>query len=145
MIDRRAFVLSGAALAALPGAPARATPADVADAIREITGAATLQTGRVKLDIPVMVENGNAVGLVVGVDEALPPEQRVLSLHVFAEGNPLPRVLHAYFGPAAARPRVATRIRLATSQTVTAVARLADGTCWTDSVDLIVVLAACLE
>ncbi len=145
MIGRRTLVLSGAALVALTGQPARATPSEVAAAIREITGEAKLQPGRVKLDIPVMVENGNAVGLTVGVDEALPPEQRVLSLHVFAEGNPLPRVLHAYFGPAAARPRVATRIRLATSQTVIAVARLADGTCWTDSVDLIVVLAACLE
>ena len=54
-------------------------------------------------------------------------------------------MLHARFGPAAGRTQLATRMRLATSQTVIAVARLEDGTFWTDSVDLIVTLAACLE
>ena len=72
-------------------------------------------------------------------------EPRATDLYLFAEGNPLPRVLHARFGPAAGRTQLATRMRLATSQTVIAVARLEDGTFWTDSVDLIVTLAACLE
>ena len=145
MMRRRALVLTGAALAAVPWAPVRALPAEVAAKIREVTGGAALRPGRVKLDIPVRVENGNAVGLTVGVDGPLAPGERVLSLHVFAEGNPLPNVLHAYFGPAAGPPKLATRIRLATSQTVVAVAHLADGTFWTESVDLFVTLAACLE
>jgi len=138
---RRAFVLCGAALVAMPR-PARATPEEVAAVIKEVTGGAELKPGRVKLDIPVMVENGNAVGLTAGVEAA---EPRCTDLYLFAERNPLPRALHASFGPAAGRTELATRMRLATSQTVVAVARLEDGTFWTDGVDLIVTLAACLE
>ena len=91
-----------------------------------------------------MVENGNSVGLTVTSPPA-PGEPAVESVYVFAEGNPLPHVLRVRFGPRAGRIRVATRIRLATSQTVTAVARLADGRFRSDSVDLLVTLAACLE
>jgi sulfur-oxidizing protein SoxY len=69
----------------------------------------------------------------------------VRSIDVFAEGNPLPRVLGLRFGPRAGAARFATRIRLATSQTVIAVAKLADGSCWRDSVDLLVTLAACVD
>lgn len=141
-VRRRVFILTGSALVLAPWAPARATPAEVAAAMQEVTGGARPQQGRVKLDIPVMVENGNAVGLTVDVEQDGP---RATDLYVFAEGNPLPRVLHAHFGPAAGRTRLATRMRLATSQTVVAVARLEDGSLWTDSVDLIVTLAACLE
>ena len=140
-MGRRTLILSGAALIAAPW-PARAMPADVAAAIKEITGGAAPKPGRVKLEIPVMVENGNAVGITVGVEQA---EPRATDLYVFAERNPLPRVLHARFGPAAGKTQLATRMRLATSQTVIAMARLEDGTFWTDSVDLIVTLAACLE
>jgi len=66
-------------------------------------------------------------------------------IDVFAEGNPLPHVVRFRFGPRAGAPRVATRIRLATSQTVIAVAKLGDGSCWRDSVDLLVTLAACID
>ncbi len=141
MIARRAFVLAGAALVAVPPV-ARATPEEVASIMKEILGGAAPKDGRVKLDIPAMVENGNAVGLTVGVEEATP---RCTDLYVFAERNPLPRVLHATFGPAAGRTQLATRMRLATSQRVIALARLEDGSFWTDSVDLVVTLAACLE
>ncbi len=142
MIARRRLLLVGSALVAAPWLPARATPDAVAAAIRAVTGGAPLQPGLVRLDLPVMVENGNAVGLTVGVDD---PPSPVRSLHVFADGNPLPNVLHAAFGPAAFRPQVVTRIRLASSQTVHAIAVLHDGACWTSSVDLVVTLAACLE
>lgn len=141
-MNRRRFLVMGGALVAAPWAPARATPDAVAAAIREVTGGTPLQQGLVRLDLPMMVENGNAVGMTVGVDE---PPSPVRSLHVFADGNPLPNVLHAAFGPAAFRPQVITRIRLASSQTVHAVAVLQDGACWTGSVDLVVTLAACLE
>ena len=142
MIARRRLLLAGGALVAAPWLPARATPDAVTAAIQDATAGAPLQPGLVRLDLPIMVENGNAVGLTVGVDD---PPSPVRSLHVFADGNPLPNVLHAAFGPAAYRPQLVTRIRLASSQTVHAVAILHDGTCWTSSVDLVVTLAACLE
>ena len=141
-MNRRCFLVAGGALVAAPWLPARATPDAAAAAMREVTGGAPLQQGLVRLDLPGMVENGNAVGMTVGVDD---PPSPVRSLHVSADGNPLPTVLHARIGPAAFRPHVATRIRLASSQTVHAIAVLQDGACWTSSVDLVVTLAACLE
>ena len=143
-MNRRRFLLAGASglLLPLPPGPARATPAQVAHLIAELVGDAELRDGRVKLDLPVMVENGNAVAMTVSVDA---PVAQVRSIDVFAEGNPLPHMVQFRFGPRAGAARVATRIRLATSQTVIAVAKLADGSCWRDSVDLLVTLAACID
>ncbi len=144
IIRRRFLVLGGAGLI-LPLAPircARATPAEVATLIAELVGDGNLHDARVKLDLPVMVENGNSVAMTVSVDA---PVGDVRSIDVFAEGNPLPHVMRVRFGPRAGAPRIATRIRLATSQTVIAVAKLADGSCWRDSVDLLVTLAACID
>lgn len=141
MIGRRqALTLVGASVLAMP---AWATPREVADQIAKVTGGKTPQQGQVKLDLAQMVENGNAVGISVSADA--PQGRKVASLHLFAEGNPNPEVVHASFGPAAFAPKLATRIRLATSQTVVAVVVMDDGSCWTDSVTVLVTLAACLE
>jgi sulfur-oxidizing protein SoxY len=110
--------------------------------MRDAIGNRVPQPGRVKLDIPAMVENGNSVTLTVSID-ALAEEVR--ALHIFANGNPLPNVAHLRFGPAAGRARLTTRMRLATSQTVSAVAEMVDGSCWIDEVTLLVTLAACIE
>jgi sulfur-oxidizing protein SoxY len=144
MLRRRFLILAGTGLVVplAPIRPARATPAEVAALIAQLVGEAELRDGRVKLDLPVMVENGNSVGMTVSVDA---PIGQVRSIDVFAEGNPLPHVLRVQFGPNAGAARFATRIRLATSETVIAVAKLADGSCWRDSVDLLVTLAACIE
>lgn len=138
---KRRLLLGGPA-ALLLVRPAVATPVQVALLIRQLVGDGSLADGKVKLDLPVMVENGNTVGMSVSVDA---PAGTVHSLHVFAEGNPNPDVLHFQFGPRAGTPRVQTRIRLATSQTVIAIARMRDGTFWRDSVDLLVTLAACID
>lgn len=149
--DRRRFLLTACAstgLLLLPYAgtrPALATPADVALKIKEVTGDKLIRKGRVKLDLPILVESSNAVSMKVSVDEVLPPAARVQSIHVFAEANPLPNVVHFRFGPRSGKPVVSTRIRLATSQTVIAIAQCADGTCWRDEVELLVALAACLD
>jgi sulfur-oxidizing protein SoxY len=144
MMRRRFLVVAGSGLIVPLGAvrPARGTPAQVAALIAELVGEGGLHDGRVKLDLPVMVENGNSVGMTVSVDA---PVGQVRSIDVFAEGNPLPHVVRIQFGPHAGAARFATRIRLATSETVIAVAKLADGSCWRDSVDLLVTLAACIE
>lgn len=141
MIARRRFVLTAAAGAVLPVA-ATATPVQVAVLIRQLVGDAKLTEGRVKLDLPVLVENGNTVGMTVSVDA---PLGAVHSLHVYAEANPLPEVCQIRFGPRAGVPRIQTRIRLATSQTVIAIAQMRDGTFWQDSVELLVTLAACID
>ena len=122
--------------------PAVTTPNQVAALIAALAGDAPLRDGLIKLDMPLLVENGNTVAMTVKVDN---PPAPVDSIHVFAEGNPLPQVATFRFGPRSGAPRIATRIRLATSQTVIAVAALRDGTFWRDSVELLVTLAACIE
>ena len=147
MIDRRRFLtvaVGAVAYAALPPA-ARATPAEVETLIRQLVGEGRPQRGRVKLDLPLLVENGNAVAMTVTVDAPVEGPGRVESVHIFAEANPLPNVATFHFGPAAGKAVVSTRIRLATSQTVIAVAKLADGSFWSDEIELLVTLAACLE
>jgi sulfur-oxidizing protein SoxY len=137
---RRRHALWLAAGSVLPRAAA--TPAQVHALIAELVGDAPLRNGLVHLDMPVMVENGNSVSITVSVTD---PPSPVDAIHVFAEGNPLPRVAVFRFGPRSGGPRVATRMRLATSQTVIAIARLKDGSCWRDSMDLMVTLAACID
>jgi sulfur-oxidizing protein SoxY len=136
---RHLLLLTAGAL--LAPRPAGATETEVASLIRDLVGDATLTQGRVKLDIPLLVENGNSVPVSVTVAGPDP----VRSLHLYAGRNPLPHVANFYFGPRAGPPRVATRMRLATSQTVIAIAKMADGSCWSDSIELIVTLAACVE
>jgi sulfur-oxidizing protein SoxY len=139
----RRRVLIGASGILLAGTTrARALPDEVAALIQGLVGDGTLAKGRVKLDLPQLVENGNAVSMTAEVEDR---SDRVISLSVFAERNPLPQVITATFGPNSGRPWLQTHIRLATSQTVIAVAKCADGRCWSDSVDLIVTLAACIE
>ena len=139
MIGRRA-ALAGLAVAA--ARPAGATPREVEAEMLKVTAGRPVTRGQVTLDLAQMVENGNAIGVSVS---AVPPAGgRVASLHLFAEGNPNPEVFHALIGPAGV-PRLSTRIRLATSQNVVALAVMDDGTCWSDSVTTMVTLAACLE
>jgi sulfur-oxidizing protein SoxY len=149
---RRTF-LSGAgsvvgglgAVKILAVAPALATPETLASAIRQITGGGALQPGKVKLEIPPLVENGNSVPLTVTVDQPLTPENYVKSIYIFNEKNPQPNVATFHFTPRSGRASATTRIRLADSQMVVAVARMSDGSLWSDRTQVIVTIAACVE
>jgi sulfur-oxidizing protein SoxY len=125
--------------------PVEATPAMLSAAIRNVVGEAPLQTGKVKLDIPPLVENGNTVPMTVSVASPMTPEDYVRSIHVFNEKNPQPNIGNFYLSAASGRAQVSTRIRLADSQKVVAIAQLSDGSFWQTSVDVVVTLAACTE
>ena len=125
--------------------PADATPATLAAAIRAVVGEAPVHPGKVKLDIPPLVENGNTVPMTVSVASPMTAEDHVKSIHVFNEKNPQPNIGNFVLGPRAGRAQVSTRIRLADSQKITAIAQLSDGSFWSVSVDVIVTLAACTE
>lgn len=131
----------GALCVALQAAPARSTPAALQVAIRAFAGSAVPREGRVTLDIAPLVENGNAVPVTVSVEGST----RVLRIGLFTERNPLPEVALFEFGPRSGRAAVATRMRLATSQRIVALALLADGSCWMAQADVVVTLAACVE
>ena len=142
---REILLAGGAAVLAVTLRPAEATPAMLASAIRTMVGTASVKTGKVKLDIPPLVENGNSVPMTVSVDSPMAAEDHVKSIHVFNEKNPQPNIGNFYLSPQAGRAQVATRIRLADSQKVVAIAKLSDGTFWSASVDVVVTLAACTE
>jgi sulfur-oxidizing protein SoxY len=125
--------------------PADATPAMLAAAIRNVVGEAPIHTGKVKLDIPPLVENGNTVPMTVSVESPMTADDHVKSIHVFNEKNPQPNIGNFYIGPWTGRAQVATRIRLADSQKVVAIAHLSDGSFWSASADVVVTLAACTE
>ena len=76
-----------------------------------------------KLDLPPLIENGNAVPLTVDVESPMTAADHVRAIHVFTEKNPQPNVASFHLGPRAGRASVATRIRLADTQTVVAIAR----------------------
>ena len=145
-LDRRQLVtLPFAGLLVLAVRPARATPVAMEQAIRDFVGDAQVRPGRVALDLPPLVENGNAVPLTVNVESPMTPADHVEAIAVFNEKNPQPHVAVFRLGPRAGRASVSTRIRLADSQKVTAVAQFSDGSFWSDSADVIVTLAACVE
>lgn len=150
MTSRRDFILAAGSLAggiglASTAGGVRATPAAMQEAIRKVVGAAPVRRGRVKLDVPPLIDNGNAVPLAVAVDSPMTPADHVKAIHVFTERNPLPDVLSVFLGPRAGRARVATRVRLADTQKVIAIAELSDGSFWSDTADVVVTLSACLE
>ena len=104
-----------------------------------------VKEGRVTLDLPPLVENGNVVAMSVIVNSPMTKENHVKAIHVFNEKNPQPNVISMQLGPRAGRAQVSTRIRLAASQKLTAIAEMSDGTYWSDTQEVIVTLAACLE
>jgi len=149
--SRRRFLgLAGstAVLGAIPIVtvrPVEATPAMLATAIRNVVGEAPVRTGKVKLDVPPLVENGNTVPMTVSVSNPMTSDDYVKSIHVFNEKNPQPNVGNFHLGPHAGRAQISTRIRLGDSQKIVAIARLSDDSFWSTSVDVVVTLAACTE
>jgi sulfur-oxidizing protein SoxY len=146
-ISRRdALILGGiAAAGAASPTPSAAVPGQMEAAIRKTIGDVKVQKGKVTLDLPPLVENGNSVPMTVTVASPMTAENRVKAIHVFNEKNPQANVISVEFGPRAGKAEVATRIRLADTQKITAIAVMSDGTCWSDTQDVVVTLAACLE
>ena len=149
---RRRFLVETAALAGAAGiglsltpVPASATPASMRAAIRKVVGEAPLKKGNLKIDLPPLIENGNAVPLVLTCDSPMTAEDHVKAMHVFTEKNPQPNVISIQLGPRAGRASVSTRIRLADSQKVVAIAQMSDGSFWSEEIEVVVTLAACLE
>ena len=139
----RGALAAGALVAFRPAA--FAAEGDLAAAIAKFSGGAPVTTGKVQFDIAPLVENGNSVPITVAVDSPMTAADHVKAIAVFNERNPQRDVVVFALGPRAGKARVATRIRLATSQKLVAVAQMSDGTFWQQPVDVIVTLAACVE
>ena len=146
-LTRRAVLAGTAAMACIASRStlALATPETMTAALREAFGDATVRRGRVSIDLSEIAENGNSVPLIVQVDSPMTVEDHVTAIYVLSDKNPSANVVRFHLSPRSGRARVQTNIRLATTQTVTAVARMRDGTLWSGTADVIVTIAACLD
>jgi sulfur-oxidizing protein SoxY len=115
------------------------------EAIAKIVGSNTIRDGRVKLVIPPLVESGNLVVLKLSIQSPMTANDYVKAVHVVAEANPSPNMFTAYFTPRSGRAELTTRVRLADSQRVWAIAQMSDGSFWQGYADTLVTLSACTE
>jgi sulfur-oxidizing protein SoxY len=145
--SRRLVLQAGAAaMAQMLVRPASAQDAAaMAQAVAQFAGGQQVRRGRVKLEIAQLVDNGNVVPMRVRVDSPMSAGDHVAEIAVFNEKNPQRDVARFTLGARAGKADVSTRIRLATSQKLVALARMNDGSVWSDTVDVVVVLAACIE
>jgi sulfur-oxidizing protein SoxY len=144
---RRLLLAAGTAWLSLQARPVAAVsaPDSLQQVILRWAAGQPVSEGRVVLDVQPLVENGNAVPISVRVDSPMTEANHVQEIIVFNERNPQRDVVRAAFGPANGRAQLDTRIRLATSQRLVALARMSDGSQWSAQVDVVVTLAACIE
>lgn len=147
-LTRRAFLLRLGATGLLAGlTPARPWAASGAlqAAIQQCIGDRTPTPGGVLLHLPPIAETGNSVPLTVTVDSPMTPEAHVQRLHLLVEGNPELIAARYHLGPRAGKATISTRLRLARSQTVLALAEMHDGTVRSGAASIVVTLGACIE
>ena len=113
--------------------------------VLQVTGGASVRVGRVKLELPVLADNGNSVSLKVSVDSPMTAASHVKSIHLYAARNPRPNIANFFLGPRAGRAQVSTRVRLGGTQRVLAIAALSDGSFWSATADVVVTFSACYD
>ena len=147
MPNRRRFVCAITGLAAAPLLPGRAWGQSdpFAPLIAEFTGGVPVTQGRVRLEIPPLADNGNAVPLRISVDSPMSAVDYVRRITVLSEKNPRPVIATFHLGQRAGRAQISTRIRLNGAQRLMAIAQLSDGSFWSASADVIVTSSACWD
>jgi sulfur-oxidizing protein SoxY len=145
--NRRQVVMQGTvalsvAVLGLPAAPAFAKN-DAGEAIERFTGGKKPAEGRVKLDLPEIAENGNTVPMTVTVESPMTAQSHVTDVLIVADGNPRSGVATFHFSPASGAAEANTRIRLAATQNVMAVAKMNDGSFFMASKQVKVTIGGC--
>ncbi|MEO9613292.1 MAG: thiosulfate oxidation carrier protein SoxY [Nitratireductor sp.] len=131
------------AAAGLPGRPAWASPEETQKRIAEFTGGKTPETGRLTLTAPEIAENGNTVPVSIEVESAMEGDDVVEQVMILAEGNPNPDVAVFNFSEASGVAAATTRMRLAKTQNVIAVAKMKDGSTFIDQKEVKVTIGGC--
>jgi sulfur-oxidizing protein SoxY len=145
ILNRRQALTMGAgaiSVAVFGSSPALAKN-DSDDAIKKFTGGKTAAQGRVKLDLPEIAENGNTVPMTVTVESPMTTQSHVTDVLVVADGNPRSGIVTFHFSPASGVAEANTRIRLASTQNVIAVAKMNDGSFFTASKEVKVTIGGC--
>lgn len=120
-------------------------PQDLRPFIEKLTGGKPVTPGKVRMDMPAIAENGNTIPFTLKVESPMTAALHVKQVHVFAPRNPRPQVAVFHFGPACAKAEVSTRVRLAGTQKVLAIAEMSDGSFWSGEQNIVVTAAACLD
>jgi sulfur-oxidizing protein SoxY len=146
-VTRRRIIVAGGALLIAPFIPAtgRAGPGEMAAELAKIVQGRPVKAEKVKLEIAELAENGFSVPALVTVDSPMTATDHVKTIYILSEKNPLPNVVRFHLSPRAGRARVATSIRLADTQRITAIAETSTGALYSAHADVIVTLSACLE
>ncbi len=142
---RKILVAAASVLSYVVVRPAFSAPVTLDAAIAEFTRSAKITTGKVKFQIAELIDNGNAVPITVSVDSPMTDADHVVAIAVFNEKNPQREVIKCKLSPIAGRAQLSTRIRLATSQKLTAIAEMNDGSFFSHTLEVVVTLAACIE
>jgi sulfur-oxidizing protein SoxY len=148
MIWRRRNLLRGAAglaggASALAARPVSAKPEPLATLLEGLAGANAPAASPVKLHLPKVAEDGSFVPLTVAVDCPMTEADHVRAIRIVAKENPQPEVAVFRLTPLNGRAEVSTRIRLARSQVVTALAEMSDGSVFAASAPVKVMLGGC--
>ncbi len=122
---------------------ASALPADVAAEIKKLYGDKKMESGRIKLDVPQIAENGLVVPINVEVESPMTSADFVKSVHVYAEKNPLPGVVTYKFTPEAGKAAASTRMRLAETQDIVVVAEMSNGQIFSTRAEVKVTIGGC--
>jgi sulfur-oxidizing protein SoxY len=141
---RHVIMLVGAAVAAAGMLP-RVSLADKAamDAAIKAAGGGSAGSGGITLDLPQIAENGNTVPVGFEVESPMTADSYVKTVHLFAEGNPNPDVCSIHFSPASGVAKASTRIRLAKTQNIVALAEMSDGSFKRETVEVKVTIGGC--
>ena len=137
---------AGAAAFAIAGAritPALASAEDAEKMVMDFAGGATPAEGKITLTAPEIAENGNTVPISVNVDSAMEGDDLVESIIIFADGNPSPAVATFHFTEMSGAALATTRMRLAKTQNVIAVAKMKDGSFYMDKKQVKVTIGGC--
>ena len=143
--QRRQLLKALGIVGLVPVQQAYATPEEASIAINSIIGANTVKEGRVQLELASLIENGNLVTIKVSVTSPMTQSDFVKAIHLVAERNPLPNILSAYFTPQSGTANFTTRIRLADTQRVWAIAQMSDGSFYQTYADTLITSSACSE
>lgn len=149
-MKRRRFIAAAASLALVPRlAPAQENPIAPIDPkdpdVQSVTKGAPIRAGRVKLELPPLADNGNSVAMKLVVESPMSAQDHVRAVHLYSERNPVRHMAAFYLGPKSGRAEIVSRIRLAGSQKVVALAEMSDGSFWAGSASVVVTLSACLD
>ena len=113
--------------------------------VKAVTGGVAARRGRVKLELPLLADNGNSVPMTVAVESPMSASDHVRSIRLLSERNPERDMAVFHLGPRAGSADIVSRVRLAGSQRVVALAEMSDGSWWMDTADVVVTLSACID